>query len=251
MFQQEEYTRTFSSFSGADIVATFNGRVIGELQAITYSIAREVAPIYTMGSADPRSFSRGKRGISGSLVFVQFDRDALLEEMKKNYDSKAPQLLGYQTFIANANGQGLNGSIGLEEQILNGLKATRGSSTGFGIETWDEKMTELGYGATNTFNPDNLTDFFVPEYADQLMPFNVTITLANEYGQRAGMEIYGVQILNEGSGFSVDDVVTAKAYTFVARKIKGIERKNSLRLEGRASGNPVQDGRPVGGSLII
>jgi D-alanyl-D-alanine carboxypeptidase len=83
------------------------------------------------------------------------------------------------------------------------------------------------------------------------MPFNVTITMANEFGQRAGMEIYGIQILNEGSGFSVDDVVTAKAYTFVARKIKGIERKNSLRLEGRASGNPVQDGRPVGGSLIL
>lgn len=251
MIQQEEYTRTFSSFSGADIVATFNGRIIGELQAITYSISREVAPIYTMGSPDPRSFSRGKRGISGSLVFVQFDRDALLEEMKKNYDNKAPQMLGYQTFIANANGQGMNGSMGLEMQILNGLKATRGTTTGYGIETWDEKMTELGYGATNTFNPDNLTDFFLPEYADQLMPFNVTITMANEFGQRAGMEIYGVQILNEGSGFSVDDVVTAKAYTFVARKIKPVERKGNLRLEGRASGSPVQDDKPVGGALII
>lgn len=32
----EEYTRTFTSFSGADIVASFNGRVIGELQALSY-----------------------------------------------------------------------------------------------------------------------------------------------------------------------------------------------------------------------
>lgn len=31
--------------------------------------------------------------------------------------------------------------------------------------------------------------------------------------------VYGVELLNEGSGFSVDSVSTEKAYTFVARKI--------------------------------
>lgn len=41
----DEYTKTFSSFSGADIVASFNGQVIGELQSITYSISREKSPI--------------------------------------------------------------------------------------------------------------------------------------------------------------------------------------------------------------
>jgi hypothetical protein len=39
------YTRTYTSFSGCDIVATFAGVVIGELQAITYSVQREKAPI--------------------------------------------------------------------------------------------------------------------------------------------------------------------------------------------------------------
>lgn len=76
---QSEYTKTFTSFSGADIVATFGGKIIGELQAITYSVTREKAPIYTMGNANPRSFSRGKRGIAGSLVFTVFDRDSLHE----------------------------------------------------------------------------------------------------------------------------------------------------------------------------
>ena len=62
--QQTDYTATYTSFSGSDIIATFtppNGQavVIGELQAITYSITREKAPIYTLGSPDPRSFSRG------------------------------------------------------------------------------------------------------------------------------------------------------------------------------------------------
>ena len=34
----ESYMKTYSTFGGCDIVATFNGKVIGELQAITYSL---------------------------------------------------------------------------------------------------------------------------------------------------------------------------------------------------------------------
>ncbi len=33
-----EYTKTYTSFSGCDIVATFGNKVIGELQALTYSV---------------------------------------------------------------------------------------------------------------------------------------------------------------------------------------------------------------------
>lgn len=48
--EESVYTKTYTSFSGADIVPTFGGRVIGEMQGITYSITREKAPIYTMGN---------------------------------------------------------------------------------------------------------------------------------------------------------------------------------------------------------
>lgn len=40
-----------------------------ELQAISYAITREKAPIYTMGSADPRAYSRNKRRIAGNLIW--------------------------------------------------------------------------------------------------------------------------------------------------------------------------------------
>lgn len=46
---QSAYTKSFTSFGGADITATFGGRVVGELQSITYSVTREKAPIYVMG----------------------------------------------------------------------------------------------------------------------------------------------------------------------------------------------------------
>lgn len=200
-------------------------------------MAREVAPVYTMGSPDARSFSRGKRGISGSLVFVQFDRDALIEEMHKEYKG-APSIQKIQQYVTNMSGVGSKGATGLEDQILSGLKSTsaNGANT-YGINTWDEQMTKLGYGSTASsgFDDSNLVDFYTPEYADQLMPFNVTISMANEFGQRAGMELYGIQLLNEASGFSVDDVITAKAYTFVARKLKGIQAKDSLKQTGSSS----------------
>ena len=37
-----EYTRTYTTFSGCDIVCTFGSVVIGELQAITYHVQREI-----------------------------------------------------------------------------------------------------------------------------------------------------------------------------------------------------------------
>src|SRR4051812_49290018 len=78
------YTKTYTTFSGADIVATFNGTVIGTLAGITWSVTREKAPVFTMGSPNPRSFSRGKRGIAGSLIFMTFDRPALYNLIAAN-----------------------------------------------------------------------------------------------------------------------------------------------------------------------
>jgi hypothetical protein len=79
--QSSLYSRSYNSFSGVDIKAVFGNKVIGELQGISYSVSREKAPIFTMGSADARSFSRGKRGIAGSLIFIVFDRHAILSSL--------------------------------------------------------------------------------------------------------------------------------------------------------------------------
>jgi len=196
----EKYTKTYSTFSGCDIVAAFNGKVIGELQAITYSVSREKAPVYTMGSAEPRSFSRGKRGIAGTLVFTVFDRDALIEEFKEKLNGTTT---GIQKFKA-------------ERDANNDVNFTS-------VEDWDAQMSnyaEVGdQTGTNIGNTSSLVSKYQAVYADEILPFDVTISFANEYGQRAVLTIYGVELLNEGSGYSIDSVTTEKAYTFVARKI--------------------------------
>ena len=203
----EEYTKTYTTFSGCDIVAAFNGKVIGELQAITYSVSREKAPVYTMGSAEPRSFSRGKRGIAGTLVFTVFDRDALIEEFK---DKLNGETLGIQKF------------------------KSEGSREYLAIEDWDAQMSNYATGGSSEPNSNGTTDgtvsdlvgIYQPVYADEILPFDITITFANEYGQRAVLVIYGVELLNEGSGYSNDSVSTEKAYTFVARRIDYMKSLN-------------------------
>ena len=198
-----EYTKTYTSFSGCDIICTFGNMVIGELQAITYHVQREKAPVYTMGSAEPRSFSRGKRGIAGTLVFTIFDRDALLEGLADHVEKQ-------KSF------QRIGGNSLYEMDRKNPLA----------IEEWDAEMTKIATNGTSgvtSVDSDKVTQNIAsaarPVYADEIPPFDITISFANEYGQKAKLVIYGVEILNEGSGFSIDNVTSEKACTFVARRV--------------------------------
>lgn len=202
-----EYTATYTSFSGCDIVCTFGNVVIGELQAISVSVQREKSPIYTMGSAEPRSFSRGKRGIAGNLIFTVFDRDVLIEAL--------------QNVIAEEGRFQRNGA----ERNMQAMT----------IDQWDTEMTKLATGneSGKTDNPlskdrNNATWRMTGKganekakifYDDEVPPFDVTISFNNEYGQSASMVIYGVELLNETTTFSIDNVTTEKACTFVARRI--------------------------------
>jgi hypothetical protein len=56
-----------------------------------------------------------------------------------------------------------------------------------------------------------------PWYSDQILPFDVSIAGANEYGAMAAAKIFGIEILNEGWGSSMDDAVSEMQATFVAR----------------------------------
>jgi hypothetical protein len=184
-------TKSYTSYSGADIVATFTppgGKpvVVGELQGITYSVTREKAPVYTMGFADPRAFSRGKRGIAGSLVFTVFDRDALIYAMQEE-DNPASTV------------NSVDGNIGYPQ-----------------VDKWGDNFEIFEDGTVRQVVRNAL-------YTDEIPPFDITINFVNEYGQSSVMRILAVEILNEGVGMSVDDITTDKACTFVARGLEYIQ----------------------------
>jgi hypothetical protein len=66
----------------------------------------------------------------------------------------------------------------------------------------------------------SLKEAAVPWYADQVLPFDVTLAGTNEMGAATAMRIFGVEILNTGNGTSIDDTVNESQATFVARFVE-------------------------------
>jgi hypothetical protein len=144
-------------------------------RAISYSITREKAPIYTMGSPDVRAYSRNKRGIAGSLIWVNFDRHALL-----NLFAKAGA-----TFLADSDEirpQYQNGEAP-SAVFQSSLTRDLGPSIGATINQLDTKIDTGDYGCEQV----------QAWYSDQVLPFDVTLAGANEYGAMAarGLMLWG------------------------------------------------------------
>ena len=66
----------------------------------------------------------------------------------------------------------------------------------------------------------SLAEAAAPWYADQVLPFDVTLCGTNEMGAATAMRIFGVEILNSGNGTSIDDTVNESQATFVARFVE-------------------------------
>jgi hypothetical protein len=194
-------TQTYNSFSGVDMIVTFGSATVGEVQGVSYTVTREKAPLYTMGSANPRSFSRGKRGIAGSLIFLVFDRSALLDVSTQDSTGESDVILKKENLTKAQMGSRARAEQG------NLFNATSG--TGVGTLSSDDTSVRdfLGLQAVK------------PSYHDQLPPFNVTISAANEYGHVCRMVIKNVEIMNAGSGMSIDDITTDESCTFVATEV--------------------------------
>jgi len=202
--QISEFSRSHNSFSGVDIKATFANKTIGELQAISYSITREKAPIYTLGSADPRAFSRGKRGIAGTLIFITFDRHALLEELRalkfqSDKEDVRPEFRddGSNSLIFPTSGNAPSTPVG------------GGIANSPATAQQESDLTTV----------DSDQEAAHPWYVDQIPPFDITLAAANEYGALAVMNIFGVEVLNEGFGISIDDLVSEQQMTYIARTL--------------------------------
>lgn len=181
--------KTFNSFSGVDITPVFQGKAIGSIQAISYSINREKAAIYTMGKASPRAFARGKRAIAGSLIFILFDKNPILDH--------------FQTAKFSAD---KNEGLFADANTAGGVNAQKLANT-----------NESGTAGNQDFYNQQIKGAW---YVDQIPPFDVVIAAANEYGARSYMKIVGVELLNENSGFSIDDIVVEQQYTYIATDIE-------------------------------
>jgi len=190
----------FTSFSGSDITCVIGNTIVGTLQAISYSVTREKGPIYVMrGSPNPRAFARGKRAIAGSLVFVTIDRQSFLSHMEETSGGKGANFYGNVTDIT----YDFNDKLTPEDVF--GL---------FEAQLTDENdFSSVTAGAGAGYERQEVK----ARYADQVLPFDINISASNELGQAMKRSFIGVEILNEGGGVSIDDLVIEEQYTFIAR----------------------------------
>lgn len=199
MAVDSSYTRSYNSFSGVDMHVVAAGKLLGEIQGISFTVTREKAPLYTMGSADPRSFSRGKRGIAGSAIFLVFDRSGLIHSLRENafYLANRYEVRSVPPFNQLQNTQSVNLTAFQQGAVVGsiGTEQIRGQ---FGNVISTDKVLARA------------------RYHDQIPPFDIVLTAANEYGYLARMVIENVEILNCGSGMSIDDITTDESCTWVA-----------------------------------
>ena len=273
--------QTLTSFSGADLVATFANKVIGELQQISWAVQRDKAPVFTCGSPDARSFSRGKRGLAGSMVFAVFDHDALVSALQSVWKDIAPSamftaaannVLSMSEDFTNAldmikwNQKVTDASLDTKGTLNSAKRAGYGFSFGATIsgDFTDDIQAQEVRGSNNSPIDSDQDGFvenwgedgdpiFVPAgfapirgenviYADTLPPFDITLTFASEYGHTAFQKIYDVDILNESSGASVDTVVMARQVTWIARRLSPLVRGVYTREKSGVVGGQTGNG---------
>lgn len=218
-----DLAKTYTSYSGVDIRVVVNGEAVGSMQAISYAIQREKAPIYVMGRVDPRSFSRGKRGIAGTMISLLLDRHLLYSG---SFTGEAALLDKDELFVYGAQGNRATASgadptrVVTREAEIDRPAEFIGFDSNVGGGT--QVTNYVGSLNDSAYDTEGLTGNYAIApvfYVDQILPFDVTIVAVNEYGNAAQMRMYGCEILNEGSGFSIDDMVVENQMTYICRTI--------------------------------
>lgn len=178
----------FNTFSGTDMRVFFGPKEVGTLMSITIGVTREKAPIYTCLGTNPRGFTRGKRAISGTMIFGQFDRHALLYGPFSDYLDEKNNPLGYN-----------------EKGAMNNAASNSGFFAGYSDIIGS---TQKLFGRQRQM-----------QYADQLPPFDIVITFSNDAGAASVWKVIGAEIISEGYGFTQDDTSQDMACSYAAREV--------------------------------
>jgi hypothetical protein len=119
---------------------------------------------------------------------------------------------------------------------------TRGPRTVAGTIIWtvlDQYVLAEALKYANVSDNYDATSILI----DQIPPFNIIITFNNEYGDVATMGIYGIRIVNEGSTFSIDDMITEQTNSFIASDIdmlhKGAPFRDTRMTTGSSTGSDI------------
>lgn len=246
IYQASNSNRTV--FTGGDICAYINQIPVTNLESSSWTIQVDVVPNYVMGSRDAVAYTTGRRQISGTLVFSQYDRHALLEQVFQlsslgfttqgalwNSDNSTAAALQNSTITTTVNnttnsqigGLTLPGTFAGASQLTGSPAGAYTIVSGINPGTAQQQMAALNLqGLTST-----QYDQFVQQaaqataqvlgstnlnYVDQIPPFDLTLIGVSRTGVAAKCSIFGIQCTTESGGFSSADISNAIGISYVA-----------------------------------
>ena len=222
-------------FSGKNMQAFINHQKVGNLESVTWTISSEVVGNYVMGRGDAVAYTKGKRVIVGSMVFSQYDRHAILEQVfqltKRNIRSVG-DMWQFDGTALNAAAVLRKNAATLKQTTITGVGTnpvyTEGSSSpgyyatqsgqDYGLRGIDSQTlwSRLQEEAQYTAEAAGRRKF---EYSDQLPPFDMTLVGVNDAQYAARCAIFGITITQETAGFSSNDLGNAVGISFTALRV--------------------------------
>lgn len=89
----------------------------------------------------------------------------------------------------------------------------------------------LGMFSTGTSDHDNFR--YSTNLADQVPPIDISLVFANEYGAISHMGIWGLEFVQEGGTFSIEDIFSESQVQYVARDLDPMRLVNSRKIDSQ------------------
>ena len=94
-------------------------------------------------------------------------------------------------------------------------------------------IRSLGASSIHSGEKDAFLHTLLP---DQLPPLDLTIAFANEYGSVSSLRLMGVEFINDGATYSIEDLLTENIINFVARDADPMTSHGNIKLHRNQMG---------------
>ena len=173
----------------------------------------------TLRGADTNKYSVNYNSFSGAdirAVIVIPTEDSTFENIKlRTYTLGTVQTLSYSVFREKAPVRALGQAN--ERGKTRGTRTVGGSIvfTTFDRNAFFDIMVAKA-GDDNAGQVTRNNSVWSQRMPDQLPPFDIIVSLANEYGKSAQLVIYGIELISYGQVMSIENLITEATYQFTA-----------------------------------
>lgn len=95
------------------------------------------------------------------------------------------------------------------------------------------ELLDLNLGVTNTGTSDRDLFRYTTNLIDQVPPIDISIIGSNEYGAVSHMGLYGVEFVQDGGTFSIEDIFSESVVQYVARDIDPMRIAGLRKVDGQ------------------